>query len=374
MQQFQFAQILQMKRQQLKLTQEEIANFVGVTRAAVSKWEKGLSYPDITLLPKLATYFNLSIDTLLGYEPQMTKENIDKLYAKFALRLASEPFEQVEADLKKVVKEYFSCFPLLMRIIQLYMNYYKNALDPIAALNRAIHIVEHIKNTSTEISVQNEANILEAFIHLLQGNAEQVLELLGTEPKIEQGNDQIIATAHAMQGNIDMAKEVLQVSMYQQLLGIISNGTELLLHEVNNPKQYDETIAKTETIIKLFRLENLQINSFLVFYLKASIGYMMMQKDDQALNMMENYVFACEKLKFPLEFHGDDYFYKVKNWIKRQPQISTQAPRDEQSIKKDILGAFSQNPVFAPLYEHPKFKQYIKRLQLILKMEGENEK
>ena len=80
METFQFAQILFMKRQELHLTQEDIAKYVGVSRAAVSKWEKGLSYPDITILPKLATFFNISIDTLLGYKPQMTKEQISPIF------------------------------------------------------------------------------------------------------------------------------------------------------------------------------------------------------------------------------------------------------------------------------------------------------
>ena len=44
-------------RHEKKITQEELASYVGVSKAAVSKWESGVSFPDITLLPKLATYF-----------------------------------------------------------------------------------------------------------------------------------------------------------------------------------------------------------------------------------------------------------------------------------------------------------------------------
>ena len=40
----------------------------------------GVSFPDITLLPKLATYFNVSIYELIGYEPQLTGEQIKELY------------------------------------------------------------------------------------------------------------------------------------------------------------------------------------------------------------------------------------------------------------------------------------------------------
>lgn len=72
----QFSTIFTTRRKELNVTQEQVAQYIGVSRAAVSKWEKGQSYPDITILPKLATYFNLSIDTLLGYEPQLTNASL----------------------------------------------------------------------------------------------------------------------------------------------------------------------------------------------------------------------------------------------------------------------------------------------------------
>ena len=47
-------QIIREKRKELSLTQEQIAEFLGVSTPAVSKWERGSTYPDITLLPALA--------------------------------------------------------------------------------------------------------------------------------------------------------------------------------------------------------------------------------------------------------------------------------------------------------------------------------
>lgn len=43
------------------LTQEEVAAYLGITPQSVSKWERGESYPDITLLPALANIFETSI-------------------------------------------------------------------------------------------------------------------------------------------------------------------------------------------------------------------------------------------------------------------------------------------------------------------------
>ena len=63
-------------RLEQKLTQEDVANFLGITKASVSKWENGQSLPDILLLPQLATFFNVTIDELIGYEPVLSPEQI----------------------------------------------------------------------------------------------------------------------------------------------------------------------------------------------------------------------------------------------------------------------------------------------------------
>ena len=67
-------------RKERKITQENLANYLGVTKAAVSKWELNQSYPDITHLPIIAGYFDISIDELLGYEPLMDKVSLLLLY------------------------------------------------------------------------------------------------------------------------------------------------------------------------------------------------------------------------------------------------------------------------------------------------------
>ena len=66
MKEINLARILTQKRKEKGLTQDDLASYVGVSKASVSKWETGQSFPDILLLPILATYFNISIDELIG--------------------------------------------------------------------------------------------------------------------------------------------------------------------------------------------------------------------------------------------------------------------------------------------------------------------
>ena len=51
-------------RKQKGVTQEEMANTIGTSAQAISKWECGKNYPDIELLPTIADYFNISVDSL----------------------------------------------------------------------------------------------------------------------------------------------------------------------------------------------------------------------------------------------------------------------------------------------------------------------
>ena len=65
-----FAEIIMKYRKELGLTQEGLAQKLGVTNQAVSKWESGQSCPDIALLPQIADLFGITIDTLFGREPK----------------------------------------------------------------------------------------------------------------------------------------------------------------------------------------------------------------------------------------------------------------------------------------------------------------
>ena len=84
MYQLQIAENLIRLRREKNITQEALADHIGVTKGSVSKWEKNISKPDIGTLPLLATFFDVSIDELLGYAPQLSDDQIQKLYRQFS--------------------------------------------------------------------------------------------------------------------------------------------------------------------------------------------------------------------------------------------------------------------------------------------------
>lgn len=74
-------------RKQQGITQEALAEVLGVTSQSISKWELGINCPDISLLPEIASFYKISIDELLGYKPI---SSINSIYMDIRAFIESE--------------------------------------------------------------------------------------------------------------------------------------------------------------------------------------------------------------------------------------------------------------------------------------------
>ena len=71
-------EIIRTKRKEKNMTQEDLAQSLGISTPAVNKWEKGSTYPDITLLPALAKVLGTDLNTLLSFEEKLTDSDISE--------------------------------------------------------------------------------------------------------------------------------------------------------------------------------------------------------------------------------------------------------------------------------------------------------
>lgn len=166
-------------RKSFGLTQEQLAEAVGVTVGAVSKWESGLSNPDINMLPVLADFFEISVDVLLGYQlscrtTELASEKIHKL------RL-SKRYDEGLAEVEKALKRFPNCFDIVYESAELY--YVKGVeKGDNTALNKALELYNHAcglisQNTDPTVSeLLLQSHIGTIYVSL--GNMELALEHL----------------------------------------------------------------------------------------------------------------------------------------------------------------------------------------------------
>lgn len=112
--------VIRKYRKLRNMTQEEMAGRLGVTAPAVNKWENENSYPDITLLAPIARLLDISLDTLLSFRENLTKEEINGIIHEADLKLKEESYEEVCQWAKKKLEQYPNCEELILNVAVLF--------------------------------------------------------------------------------------------------------------------------------------------------------------------------------------------------------------------------------------------------------------
>lgn len=101
------------RRHALGMTQEQLSERLGVSAPAVSKWEQGASYPDVTLLPALARALGTDLNTLMGFEHAPEKAEITGMLTCVNDAAKTQGIEEGMALAKKLLRKYPACGALL---------------------------------------------------------------------------------------------------------------------------------------------------------------------------------------------------------------------------------------------------------------------
>jgi len=107
-----FSENIKRLRREHDLTQEAIADFLGISFQAVSKWERGESYPDIEMLPEIAVYFGISVDELLGVNRAQNEQEILSIIEEYDNLTDSEAKHKI---IIKAIEKYPNDFRLQLR-------------------------------------------------------------------------------------------------------------------------------------------------------------------------------------------------------------------------------------------------------------------
>lgn len=365
MKEIHIAQMIQTKRKERRLTQDDIAEYIGVSKASVSKWETGQSYPDITFLPALAAFFNISIDELMGYRPQMSREEIRDLYRRLAENFASKPFDEVYGECRKIIRKYYSCFPLLLQIGSLLVNHSMfacSANQTQEVLEEARALAIRVRTESDDSELIKQAENVEAVCLLSLGRPEEVLAELDMSDMLVMPREILLATAYQMVGRGKDAKAVCQVGIYQYMLVLVNLLSTYQALCADERSVFEETGRRVAALEDAFGLRELHPAILLSYYLSAAQGYMTFGDTGGAYEYLGKYTELALSVDWPLKLHGDAYFHLLDDWLENTLILGRDMPRDERTVSKSLVEAVAANPAFAALAGETRFQGILERL------------
>lgn len=114
-------EVIRAKRLELGMAQEQLALRLGVSTPAVNKWERGASYPDITLIPSLARLLKTDANTLLSFQDDITVEQNLAIQRETDRLVREEGYDAGFRHAVDAMREYPSCDQLAC-ILTMYLT------------------------------------------------------------------------------------------------------------------------------------------------------------------------------------------------------------------------------------------------------------
>lgn len=167
-------------RQRDNITQEDLADSLGVSAQAISRWETSVTSPDITLLPVIANYFEITIDDLMGMDQFKDIKMLNETY--FIINKLESEGEYTEAI--KILRDKIKVYPnnySLMSELALALSIKNNDM---CDFNEAIMLSEKVldKSTNEKVISTTKANL--CHLYLKVNEYEKASKLIKSLPHI----------------------------------------------------------------------------------------------------------------------------------------------------------------------------------------------
>ncbi len=128
-------------RKQRGITQAQLAEALGISFQAISKWENGIALPDITLAPALASYFGVTMDELFDYNLRQTEAKIDEICDKAYTFRSTDP-----ARSREILEDGLKAYPdndILLNKLLYVTDVQKDPDEVIRVASRLIDSTKH---------------------------------------------------------------------------------------------------------------------------------------------------------------------------------------------------------------------------------------
>ena len=341
-------------RQAQGLTQEVLADHIGVTKASVSKWERGQSLPDAPVLAELASFFGVTLDELVGYEPQLGREQIRRIYRELAEDFAKKPFAEVMAVCRRYIRRYGSCWPFLLQMAGLLLNHAPLAPTPEErrdALDEAESLCRRVRECCSDPGLASDASYQEAAAALMRGDAERAaaqLEELQDPLRLSSQGELLLLRAYQQAGQTEQARGRVQIGEYLLLLNLTASAATDLALSGADVARCDRLLHRTDALIEDWQLAQLHPNISAQYFYQAALTCMELQRPERALPYLRRFADTVAALLCGAPIlHGDAFFDRLEPWIARM-ELGGDAPRRLRLAAQDAVRAL-RHPAFAPL-------------------------
>ena len=244
-------------RRQKNMTQEEVAEALGVSTPAVNKWENGSSCPDITLLSPLARLLNISLDTLLNHTDFLSEDEIKQLVQTTKLHLSTKSFEDAWKEILKTAHTYPNCEALILQIALLterHFIYQSQALPD--EIKTQLHKWYSQLAKSEDESIRTSASQCLFHFALSTENYALARQTLSAFPAQSTQRKQNQALLEEREGNTDEAQKVYEELLFQEYQVISASFAALqrLALQQNNFQHAQFLMQKQNQLAHLFEM------------------------------------------------------------------------------------------------------------------------
>lgn len=239
------AENIRVFRKRQGLTQEQLAEVLGVTVGAVHKWETRMSTPELGLITEMADFFDISVDVLLGYE---MKDNRLKTTVERLWKASNSRDYDALTEAEKAIQKYPHSFDVVYAAAFLYYAFGAETKKE-SWLRRAIELLSSARLLLPQCtdSRLNESYLCGriAEMHELLGETDKALELM----KAHNGNgqfDEIIGiTLLSHQRDPEEANEYLEQGLLQAISSLIRSAVGYaMLFDVKNDNASGEEMMR----------------------------------------------------------------------------------------------------------------------------------
>lgn len=168
-------------RKKKGITQEGLASVLSVSAQAVSKWESGVTYPDMEMIPVIAGYFEVSMDILFDYDVREMKAKIQKIIDDAWAYFFDDTQRYIET-IKGALQEYPENEELLTSLLNAYEYNLRDNADT-SHLDETIDLSQKIITESTDFIRVCHVKQIQAASYLKKGEYEKAKSVLESLPR-----------------------------------------------------------------------------------------------------------------------------------------------------------------------------------------------